>query len=146
MAFPAGAELRAGNVPFRSLREVNILPVTAAAYYKEEQFDLDPELKDQYEQLYESFRDSPATTFQFYQTMPLDAPELGQALPELDLANAQQTVDRSLWLALLAPKNVDVDLVRTAIACQTVSIGIYPATQSEGKMHRTEISRAGTGG
>ena len=34
----------------------------------------------------------------------------------LDLADEQQSVDQSLWLALLAPKNVDPDLVRTAVA------------------------------
>ena len=131
--FPAGGELRAGNVPFRALNTVNILPVEAAAFYKAEQTNLDPELKNQYEQLYESFRDSPDTTFRFYQTMPLESPQTGQELPELDLANKQQTVDQSVWLALLAPKNVDPALVAAAIACQTLALGIYPSIRSEGK-------------
>jgi hypothetical protein len=131
--FPAGGELRAGNVPFRALNAVNILPVEAAAYYKAEQTDLDPELKSQYEQLYESFRDSPSTAFRFYQTLPLESPQTGQDLPELDLADSQQTVDQSLWLALLAPKNVDPALVAPAIACQTLAIGIYPAARSDGQ-------------
>ncbi len=38
------------------------------------------------------------------------------------------TIDRALWIALLAPKNVDLDTVRSAIAGQTLSIGVYPAT------------------
>ncbi len=133
VAFPAGGELRAANLPFRTLHTVNILPVESAAYYKAEQTDLDPALKLQYEQLYESFRESLASTFRFYQTMPLEAPRAGEELPELDLADVQQTVDQSLWLALLAPKNVDPELVRAAIARQSLSIGIYPATRTEGK-------------
>ncbi len=140
VAFPAGGEVRAGSVPFRALNTVNILPVEAAAYYKAEQTDMDPELKSQYEQLYESFRDAPTTTFRFYQTMPLEAPETGQELPELDLADAQQTVDQSVWLALLAPKNVDPGLVRAAIACQTLAIGIYPALRSAGKRLEPQVA------
>lgn len=133
VGFPAGGELRAGNVPFRALHTVNILPVSAAVYYKAEQTNLDPALKSQYEQLYESFRESADTGFQFYQTMPLESPEIGQQLPELDLANPQQSIDQSVWIALLAPKNVDLDLVRTALHRQTLSIGIYPSLYSEGK-------------
>ena len=133
VALPAGGELRAGNVPFRAQHPVDILPVTAAAFYKAEQTDLDPELESQYEQLYESFRDSPDTGFQFYQTMPLETPEIGKELPELDLADSQQSVDQSLWVALLAPKNVEIAAIRRAVARQTLSIGIYPSIRSEGK-------------
>lgn len=133
VAFPEGAELRAGNVPFRALNTVNILPVSAAAFYKAEQTDLDPALRTQFEQLYESFRTSPDTGFRFYQTTPLESPESGQELPELDLANTQQAIDESLWLALLAPPNVDLERVKAAIARQTLSIGIYPSVRTEGK-------------
>ncbi|MFZ0546124.1 MAG: putative baseplate assembly protein [Candidatus Promineifilaceae bacterium] len=133
VAFPTGGELRAGNVPFRALTTVNILPVTSAVFYKAEQTDLDPALKSQYEQIYESFRESPDTGFQFYQTMLLEPPEIGQELPELDLADPQQSIDQSVWVALLAPKNVDPDLVRAAIARQSLSIGMYPSLYNEGK-------------
>ncbi len=133
IGFSAGGELRAGNIPFRTLTTVNILPVSSTVYYKVEQTDLDPSQKEQYEIVYESFRESPETGFKFYQTMPLEAPQIGQELPELDLANPLQTLDQSIWVALLAPKNVDLQLVRKAIHRQTLSIGIYPSLYSEGK-------------
>ena len=129
----SGSELKAGNVPFRTLNDVHILPVTAAAYYKEVQQDLDPALRAQYEQLYESFRESPSSDFVFYQTQPLEEPEIGRDLPEIDLADSAQTLDQSLWIALLAPENVELDAVKTAIACQTLSIGIYPSVYIDGK-------------
>lgn len=129
----ADSELKAGNVPFRTLNDVHILPVTAAVYYKEVQQDLDPVLRTQYEQLYESFRESPSSTFVFYQTQPLEEPEIGRDLPEIDLADATQTLDQSLWIALLAPENVTRESVKTAIACQTLSIGIYPSVYVDGK-------------
>ena len=131
--FKADSELRAGNVPFRTRNTVNILPVTAGAYYKEAQPGLDEDLRDQYAQLYESFRNSPDDELLFYQTQPLAEPAIGADLPELDLADPTQTIDESLWLALLGPKNVDRDSVRAAIARQTLSIGIYPSIYVEGK-------------
>lgn len=131
--YAAESELRAGSVPFRTRNAVHILPVTAAAYYKEAQPDLDPALRSQYEQLYESFRTSADDELLFYQTRPLEQPEIGVELPELDLADPTQTIDESLWLALLAPPNVDPGSVRAAIARQTLAIGIYPSVYVEGK-------------
>lgn len=131
--YAANSELRAGNLPFRTRNTVHILPVTSVAYYKEAQPELDENLRSQYEQLYESFRVSPDDELLFYQTRPLESPEIGTELPELDLADPTQTIDESLWLALLAPANVDPGSVRAAIARQTLSIGIYPSVYVDGK-------------
>ena len=118
--FPLGAEqiafFRANG--FIQLRQV--LPRETLAHYGREITRLTLELNTQ--------------------TLPLEAPENGQELPELDLADAQQTVDQSVWLALLAPKNVDPGLVRPAIACQTLAIGIYPALRSEGKRLEPQVA------
>ncbi len=133
VGFPANSELKAGNIPFRTLNTVNILPVSAAVYYKETQPELDDTLRSQYEQLYESFRESPSSTFVFYQTKPLEMPEIGKELPELDLADAVQSLDQSLWVALLAPENVDLNSAKAAIGRQTLSLGIYPSIYVEGK-------------
>src|SRR5438105_6924789 len=61
LAWPleAGQEVRAGKVPFRTRTSVCILPVTAAAYYKKPQNDLDEATKQQYRSLFETFLEHP---------------------------------------------------------------------------------------
>jgi hypothetical protein len=61
----------------------------------------------------------------------VEPPETGKPLPVVDLSPNGKTIDRSLWLALLAPENVPVKSVRSKIAGQTMSIGVYPAERLE---------------
>ncbi|MCS6844216.1 MAG: putative baseplate assembly protein [Caldilineales bacterium] len=129
----AGVELRAGKVPFRTRTAVCILPVTAEVFYKRPVGELDPNTAAQYRLLYESFLERDADQLQFYRSTPLAAPEIGKPLPELDLADSQNgVVDRSLWVALVGPRNVSPDAVAAAIAGQTLTLGIYPALRCQG--------------
>jgi predicted phage baseplate assembly protein len=62
----------------------------------------------------------------FYETTLLPLPQPGHPEPVVDL-NDPLVLDNALYLALLAPKNVDPDQVRSAIAHQTLSLGVVPA-------------------
>lgn len=134
-AYPleAGIEVRAGKVPFRTRTAVCILPVSAAVFYKRPVSDLDEATLAQYRLLYDSFLEQDSDQLQFYKSTPLAAPETGKPWPVVDLADtANATIDRSLWVALVGPRNVAPDLVRAAIAGQTLTLGFYPALECEG--------------
>lgn len=136
----SGFEVRAGKVPFVTGTDVNVLPVSAAAYYKMPRTDIDDATKAQYKALYATELTTGSEDLAFYRTMPLEAPEVGKPLPELNLADTVDTIDRSLWVALLAPKNVPVDTARAAIANQTLCLGIYPSPRlDEGKVLKPKI-------
>jgi hypothetical protein len=129
----AGVEVRAGKTPFLTRNAVCILPVTAHAFRKQPQPDLDEATKAQYRLVYETFLEGPADDLLYYKTAPLEAPEIGKPLPSVDLADgATGAIDGSLWVALVAPKGANKDTVRAAIAGQTLTLGIYPAPQCEG--------------
>jgi predicted phage baseplate assembly protein len=134
LALPAGTALQAVQVPFLTTTGLGVLPVTAAPYYKAPQ-TLDTATQAQYQLLYQTFLDSSSDVLTFYQPVALPPPATGKPDPVIDLGDpVNGTIDRSLWLAILGPKNTDPDLVRAAIAGQTLSIGIYPATQTPGEV------------
>jgi hypothetical protein len=133
-----GVELYAGKVPFRTRTYVNILPITTTAFYKRrrELVSGSPEAQ-RYADLYGALAPNPAApNFSYYEPVALEPPALGKALPVVDLnqANAEGSpnvavnvaMDGSLWLALVAPKNVSLELARQALGSQTLSLGIYP--------------------
>ncbi|MFO1385460.1 MAG: baseplate J/gp47 family protein [Chitinivorax sp.] len=119
----AGLELRAGSVPFRTLYGLDLLPLQAQVYYKRAVPKPEQATLDYYKLLYASYnnQDAPANfSVDLYETTPLQQRE-----PDgIDLA--AEAVDASLWLALLAPPNVDVAQVRKNIAGKTLSVGLAP--------------------
>jgi predicted phage baseplate assembly protein len=130
-----GTELRAGKVPFQTTSALDVLPVTAAVYYKQPQPDLDADTQARYQLIYQTFLSTSTDILTFYQPTQLEAPATGKPDPVVDLGDAETgTIDRSLWLALLAPKGADLGDVRRAIAAQTLSIGVYPAAQVAGRV------------
>lgn len=133
LPLPAGTEVRAGQVRFATTTSLAVLPVTAQVYYKKPQADLDDETMARYQLIYQTFLDSDTTSLSFYQPVRLDEPAAGKPDPVVDLGDAMNgTIDRSLWLAIMAPKNADTDTVRRAVAGQTLTIGVYPASQVSG--------------
>lgn len=135
----SSTELLAGNVRFRTRNDINILPVSAQLFYKKPQTDLDEATRQQYTELYETFLEGAADKLVFYETMPLEPPEIGKPMPELDLSDSVKgTIDGTLWMALIAREGGDaaqaVDAARRAIAGQTLAIGIYPTNRREGKV------------
>lgn len=146
-----GVVVTAGNVKFLTRDPVNVLPVEAQVYYKRKIARTDPRYED-FNTRYEAVRmaalaaageteaggttsgagggTTGAVELAFYETMPLPPPTPGNPSPVVNLSN-EETMDNSLYLALLAPKNVDPEDVREAIANQTLSIGVVPALNDD---------------
>ena len=109
--------LYAGNIPFRTLNGLDVLPVETAAFYK--RILTDDELEEieepVYEQIYASFIDR-GDDLGYYETMPLATPVSGARYP---MVNLGETLDGTLWLAILARKAEEVDDARDVIANTT---------------------------
>jgi len=121
-----GVEVRAGQVPFRTTRGLDLLPIEGQLWVKKAVAAPTPELQSYYQQLYASFRGTPSAVVpQLYQAVPFPSPD-GAAV---DLSG---TVDNALWLALLV-RDVDArsgltpDLLRARIANRTLSLGVVPS-------------------
>jgi predicted phage baseplate assembly protein len=115
-----------GPVPFETLSEVTVVPVTAEGFYKrklsdDEHKQVKPMLP-KLELLYGTTSSVP------YVTTPVFAG--GAAVASFDLR--ADTIDGSLWLALLAPKEELVDAARTALGRGPggrqvlLSVGVMP--------------------
>jgi len=120
----AGLEVRAGEVPFRTGRGVDVLPIEAVVYYKRAVERTD--LIDYYSFLYASHGDPPATRpLALYETTPM--PPDGVA--------PSDAIDASLWIAILArpaEKN-RLDDVRRKLAGRVLSLGVVPALTDDGR-------------
>ena len=111
-------EVLAGQVPFRTTRGLEVLPIEARVYVKREQ-SISADQRQYYDLLYRSFKSTTAPNdLKLYETVAMDA---GQAI---DLA---QTVDNVLWVALLARKKDELEGARKQIAKCNLSVGIVPA-------------------
>ena len=130
----AGLEVRAGQVPFRTEQGLGVLPIEARLFYKRELANPSDQLKAYYNQLYASFLKPPLTAqAQLYEAAPFPPRDA----TSVDLG--QQTIDGSLWIALLVragdrpAENTEAareDLkedVRQKIAGKTLSLGVVPS-------------------
>jgi hypothetical protein len=132
ITYTSGIEVRAGEVPFRTERGLDVLPLEARAFFKRPLPGPAPELEDYYRRLYASFRGQPASTdIKLYETLPFPPP--GDAALQAPL----EAVDQSIWIALLLRsddarpvpgQSLDSikDDVRQKIAARTLSIGVVP--------------------
>lgn len=154
VALDRGIVVSAGNVDFLTRDGLTVLPVEAQAYYKRKISENDPDyetFRTRYEALLAAGAGQaeateelsppepgaisppeggegagrPEVTLEFYETTALTPPTASNPAPVLDLTT--DSVDRAVYLALLAPKNVAARDVREAIAHKTLSIGIVPA-------------------
>ena len=142
-AVTLAAEARlAGPVDFETLSEVSVLPVVGECYYKRSlSGDERYELSEVIEGLRQFHRidgevDAYVTTQVF---------EDGVA-ERNGLDVVQETADRSLWVALLAPEGSDVNAVKRTLAGggdghEILNIGIAPAIELPASFD--EIRRAG---
>lgn len=120
-----GVELRAGKVPFRTTRPLDVLPIEGRIYFKQKIDSPSDQMTAYYQQLYASFRgtpqDPPPTLYEA-QSFPL---------PGGDPVQLSQTVDGFLWLALFVresdkPPASWMDAAREAIAGKTLTVGVVP--------------------
>ena len=122
----AGLEVRAGRVPFRTERGLDVLPVDARAFVKRTIDEPDPGVLALHQQLYASYRGEQPSVgdLKLYETVPVDGHDpAGAAL--------QASADGSLWIALLLRESDPPDdaaraAARRALAGATLSLGIVP--------------------
>jgi hypothetical protein len=121
-----GLEVRAGNLPFRTELGLDVLPVEAKVFFKRPLRAVSAELQEYYSLLYASYQ-KPMPELSLYETVALDR----AVVDAVDLHT--DTVDRSLWIALLGRKDDRGDpadpwkSVRSAIAHRTLNLGLVPA-------------------
>jgi hypothetical protein len=135
-------EVRAGQVPFRTERGLDALPIEAQVYYKSRIPNPDQRLKDYYKQLYASYTGAPFVNdedLQLYETVALGAQNTS------GVSLGQDTVDSSLWVALLAragdrPAENTADgrerlreQIREVIANKILSLGVAPSLDETSK-------------
>jgi hypothetical protein len=145
----SGVVVSAGNVNYLTLDGVNVLPLETQVYYKlsiKESDSRFEEYKARYEAVLaaqqaeldtatasstESGGSSGSSTVPpvFYETTLMPAPNPANPSPVVDLV--KDTLDRAIYIALLAPKGMDKDEVRSVIANQTLSIGVVPALSGD---------------
>ena len=132
---PAQLPVFAGATGFVTSDGLNVLPVETMVFMRQALSQADQAAAQQtYTQLYAA-QGSPATTFQFYQTVTFDDPVSAPNLPVATLSDGS-IVDRALWIALLT-RAVDVNnnqQVLNAIGGSTVTLGIVPVPPSEAVM------------
>ncbi len=137
-----GVQVGAGNVNFVTGGPMNVLPLEVQIYYKSPILPSDPNYQN-YQTQYEAIQlaaeaasvsdagtggtAAPSSSVQlvFYETKQMVAPTAANTAPVVDLA--ADTMDRALYVALLAPVNATPADVLSVIANQTLSIGVVPA-------------------
>jgi hypothetical protein len=137
-----GIEIRAGSVPFRTDRGLDVLPLVSRAFVKQRLRSQPDRLVQHYKQLYASYEGPkpPLRLLELYETVPLDAAgPSGIAV--------QGTADSSLWIALLLreadpPTPETRAAARAAIAGRTVSLGLVPVVDDP----RAELTPTGRDG
>ena len=120
-------ELLAGQMPFRTAQRLDVLPVEARFYTKRAVSDASDELKAYYALLYASYgRDLDTDDLALYQTVAFD--------PQQGPFNADDTIDRSLWIGLFARKDdltsdlaTSIGKVREAIGSRMLTLGLVPS-------------------
>ncbi|MBH1987077.1 MAG: putative baseplate assembly protein [Burkholderiales bacterium] len=115
---PAGTEVRAGAVPFRTRSAIDVLPVESRAFVKH-RVQLDPQDEAYYQLLYEAVDPlASAPKLATYETRELDGTR--------SVALSEETVDGALWVALLGPAKRDPAEVARALAGKSLSLGLVP--------------------
>ena len=126
VVLPEGLEVTAGELPFRTTRGVDVLPIEARFFVKKKIANPSPEIRQYYQQLYASYRGAaPEIQPELYEAVPIPSRE-GEAI---DLA---ATIDNAVWLALLMRPSdtaLTVDNVRRRIANRTLSLGVVPSLE-----------------
>jgi hypothetical protein len=114
-------EVRAGAVPFRTQYAMEVLPIEARAFFKRLQPAPSEELLAYYRLLYASYQTQFPDDVQLYETVALDR----KVVASVDLN--EDTVDRSLWIALLARRTETPDAIRAQLGGRTLMLGVVPA-------------------
>ena len=125
ITLPKGIEVSAGKVTFRTKKGLDVLPIEAKIYYKRQisEEELSESQRENLLRLYAGLFEEGVEKPLYYETIPMPVPTSNARLPSLNLAN---TMDGSLWIALLARSSQYIDITRNKIANKTLSLGIFP--------------------
>lgn len=124
---PADLELRAGNIAFRTDAALEVLPVEGRAFFKRRLRNASASQLDYYRLLYASYQTAvPADlALKLYETVAFE-----RGLIDLN----DDTVDQSLWVALLARKSERPGdpadpwkALREQVGGHTLTLGVVPA-------------------
>lgn len=126
---PAGTELLAGTIPYRTTASLDVLPVEARLFMKRPLASPPQELSDYYSLLYASYgRPAPdQANLTLYETL---------AVPAGGAIDFAASVDRTLWIALLGrdiDRQSDEDpweALRTALGGRKLSLGLVPEARA----------------
>jgi predicted phage baseplate assembly protein len=125
-----GQKLAAGNVAFKTLNGLAVLPIDARLYYKKPvTAEAGSELNVLYRNLYAAF-DLPENQWAFYETAIFEPTSDGLKMKALDIA--RETVDGSLWVAILARATETPQQAREKIANSVLSLGLQPSYGEDG--------------
>lgn len=127
LVIPAGTELFAGEIPYRTASGLDVLPVEGRCYMRRPIAEPSQELKDYYGLLYASYDRPVPQTLTLYETVEI---------PDGENVDLSGTVDNSLWIALLGREPDRIEAVaegadgwedlRKALAGRTLSLGFVP--------------------
>lgn len=121
-------EVRAGAASFRTGLGLDVLPVEGRVFFKRPLASPPPNLVEYYRLLYASYQQDLPLDLNLYETVAFDPTVIDQ----VDLNN--DTVDRSLWIALLGRKGDNGSdaadpwkPVRDRLGGRTLTLGFVPA-------------------
>lgn len=128
---PAGSELLAGKVAFRTDRTLDVLPVAARCFMKQPVNDLDQATRDYYSLLYASYGQPDPGGLAHYRTTEVDF-----AAP-FDFGASH---DQTLWIALtgragdkIADGGDGWSDLRAKLARRTIAFGLVPELAAGGR-------------
>lgn len=125
VTLPPNLDVRSGQVPFRTQYGLQVLPVEANVYYKRPLSGGNGAEADV--TVYAQFAGDGGApvAVEFYRTELLRASADLRQLAPVDLL--ADTIDRSLWIALLARPKEPLEAARRALADKVLSLGVLPA-------------------
>ena len=129
---PAGTELAAGKIAFRTDRTLDVLKLEPHFYMKQavSPAQIDQATRDYHDLLYASYGQPKSDGLDLYSTVAVDFSK------GFDFAAAQ---DRTLWIALCAPRTTQRDPdkgwdnLRKSLASRTLSFGLIPDPGAAGR-------------
>jgi baseplate J-like protein len=129
VTLPGQIQVLAGKVGFVTTNALDVLPIEGRAFFRRPLSASEAEAAKALWDLYQPQADAD-TDLEFYEAVPFDPPESEASMPVLDLGG-EGTVDRSVWLALMA-REVDRDTaskVVAQLAGRTLTLGLMPAPE-----------------